>query len=416
MLKPFSILCHNTFFRFIFLRFIYRSRIVLCSLCVALSTLIIGCCGWNILEERISNGHSQEHNEPASATAQRIIHQSPPIDLHADSLLWNRDLLQESDVGHADIPRWQAANFDTQVFSIVTEVPFGTSDRIYFGGSDIFNIHCFWNCWPSKTYSSRLQRALLQIDKFDSFVASSQGKLTKITNKNEFIAHQKTLQNKTHSLGGILSIEGAQALDSNLENLNILASRGVRILGLVHLINNNFAASSSGGNTDTGLSPLGEKLIRAAENSNITLDLAHSSPKTIDEALLIAKKPFLVTHTGLKGVCPNVRNLSDTQAKAVVAKGGIIGIAFFKRAVCGNTVQDVAKSIVYATRLLGAQSVALGSDFDGSVSVPIRAPEIPVLADALLQQGLTEAEIAMIFSKNVTRFFEQNLPALEAHP
>jgi membrane dipeptidase len=384
-------------------------RPLFATLFVFTAALHTGCCKFNTLEERIRNRHTEPRDAQPSEAALKLVRENPPIDLHADSLLWSRNLLEESELGHADIPRWQKGNFGTQVFSTVSHAAFGTSQRVLLGGFDIFNIHCLWNCWPAKTLTSRLQRVLYQTQKFHNVAKESAGKLVPITTRHEFAAHNFN-RARTQAVGGILSVEGAQALDDNLANLDVLINEGVRILGLVHLVNNTFAASSSLGNTDTGLSSRGEELVRLAQKKGLLLDLAHSSPRTIDAVLAISPGPHFVTHTGLMGACPNARNLNDAQAKSIADNGGLIGIAFFKDAVCGEGIEHIAKSILHAREVVGIHAIALGSDFDGSVTVAVRANNIALLADALLGVGLTEKEIGLVLSGNAKQFFEKNLP------
>jgi microsomal dipeptidase-like Zn-dependent dipeptidase len=341
--------------------------------------------------------------------------------LHADSLLWNRNLLTESERGHADLPRWQNGNFALQVLSTVSEAPLSTSQKIYFGGADIFWVHCLWNCWPLATFSSRLERTLYQIQKFDDFRAKSNQRLVPIRTRTEFVSHMAT-HASTKAVGAILSVEGAHALENNLQNLPILAHRGVRILGLVHLTNNAFGASSSAGNPDTGLTPLGKELIVEATKLGILIDLAHASPRTLDEALVILKSlnaAPLITHTGIQnsensnpkntGACNNPRNIFPVHAKKIAEENGIIGIGFFESAVCGTSPDAIAQSISYAIRVVGEKHVALGSDFDGSVAVPVRANRIAILVDAMLKAGLSPSTIGRVLSQNAERYFHNSL-------
>ena len=77
---------------------------------------------------------------------------------------------------------------------------------------------------------------------------------------------------------------------------------------------------------------------------NMIIDIAHASPKIIDDILKITDRPIVSSHTGVKGTCNNVRNLSDEQLKAIAKSGGLISIAMFKQAVCGTDAEATAKS------------------------------------------------------------------------
>lgn len=140
------------------------------------------------------------------------------------------------------------------------------------------------------------------------------------------------------------------------------------------------------------------------------VDLAHASPQTIDEALAVATRPVVVSHTGVKGTCDSIRNLSDRQLLAVAHNGGLIGIGYWPEATCGNDAAAAARAVRYAANLVGADHVALGSDFDGSVQEPFDTSGLVQLTDALLAQGFTPGEIQDIMGGNALRFFLQNLP------
>ncbi len=140
------------------------------------------------------------------------------------------------------------------------------------------------------------------------------------------------------------------------------------------------------------------------------VDIAHASEKTIDDILQIATKPVVVSHTGVKGTCDNQRNLSDEQLQAIAKTGGIVGIGFWDTAICGEDAAAIAKAIRYAANLIGAEHIALGSDFDGSVKAPFDTSGEALITEALLQENFTEAEITEIMGGNIVRILSENLP------
>lgn len=140
------------------------------------------------------------------------------------------------------------------------------------------------------------------------------------------------------------------------------------------------------------------------------VDLAHASPATIDDVLTMAKRPVMVSHTGVRGTCANGRNLSDSQLKRIAAQGGLVGIGFWNTAVCGKDVASIARAIKYTVKLIGAEHVAYGSDFDGAVTTAIDATGLPRLTQALLDAGLSEAQIRRVAGENVRDFLLKNLP------
>jgi microsomal dipeptidase-like Zn-dependent dipeptidase len=140
------------------------------------------------------------------------------------------------------------------------------------------------------------------------------------------------------------------------------------------------------------------------------IDIAHASPKIIDDILSITNYPIISSHTGVKGTCNNVRNLSDKHLKAIANTGGIVGIAMFKQAVCGTDAAATAKAIKYAVDLIGVEHVALGSDFDGSVKTPFDITGLPLIVDELLKLKFNKDEISLIMGGNVKKFLLKNLP------
>jgi membrane dipeptidase len=123
-----------------------------------------------------------------------------------------------------------------------------------------------------------------------------------------------------------------------------------------------------------------------------------------------ARRPLIVSHGGLRGQCKNQRNLRDDQARRIAAGGGLIGIGYWSVAVCGDDAAAVARAIAYAVRLLGAEHVALGSDFDGAIGAPFDAAGLAQLTDALLAAGLDEETIRKVMGENELRFFAAALP------
>jgi membrane dipeptidase len=141
------------------------------------------------------------------------------------------------------------------------------------------------------------------------------------------------------------------------------------------------------------------------------VDLAHASSQTIDEVLQISQQPVLVSHTGVRGTCDNVRNLSDRQLQQIAKTGGLIGIGFWKTAVCGDTVGAIVKAIRYAVDQVGVEHVALGSDFDGAVRLPIGAAQMVQITAALKDGGFSDADIQQIMGLNSIRLMQKLLPA-----
>jgi microsomal dipeptidase-like Zn-dependent dipeptidase len=146
------------------------------------------------------------------------------------------------------------------------------------------------------------------------------------------------------------------------------------------------------------------------EARGMLIDVAQASADTLRDVTAMATKPVIVSHTGVKGVCNNNRNLSDDQLRAVAATGGVIGVGFWDVAACGTDARAIANEIRYTIGVVGAEHVALGSDFDGAVTEPFDSSGLALITEALLQQGVSEHEIRLIMGENVARVLSQVLP------
>jgi microsomal dipeptidase-like Zn-dependent dipeptidase len=208
---------------------------------------------------------------------------------------------------------------------------------------------------------------------------------------------------------GLLSIEGAHALDGKLENLDVLYRAGYRMMSPSHFFDNDIGGSSAGVRK-AGLTDKGREWVRQMEARHMIVDLAHASAGTIDDVLAIANRPVVVSHTGVKGTCNNNRNLSDEQIRAVAAKGGLIGIGYWDTATCGTDARAIVKAMRYVSDRVGVEHVALGSDFDGATTAPFDTTGLVEITDAMLEAGYSEQEIRAIMGENVMKFLKENLP------
>jgi microsomal dipeptidase-like Zn-dependent dipeptidase len=344
-----------------------------------------------------------------SEAATRLHREITIADLHSDVLLWPRDLLRRNRRGHTDVPRLIAGNVALQVFSAVTKVPKRLNYERNQGTSDQLTLLLMAQRWPPATWTSLSQRALYEAHKLRAAAARSGGRLVLAESREDlerFLARRAVDRGMT---AGVLSIEGLQALDGRLDLVDTLYAAGYRIMGLAHFFDNEVAGSAHGA-AQGGLTPLGRQVVQRIESLGILVDLAHASPRTVDDVLAIAKRPVLVTHTGVKGTCPGPRNLSDDQIRRIAATGGVIGIGYWDGAVCEIDPASIARAIRYASRIAGIDHVALGSDFDGATRTYFDASDLVLVTDALLSAGFREDEVRHIMGANVVRLLLAALP------
>jgi len=332
-------------------------------------------------------------------------------DLHADTLLWGRDLLMQGRSGHVDLPRMLLGNVGLQTFSVVTQVPAGLNYTRNAGdAADMITPLAIAQLWPLPTWGSTLERALYQAGELRGFAAGSNGQLQLIRSGADLRRLLTARAGGQPVTGALLALEGAQSLEGGLQNLDVLYAAGFRMLGLVHFFDNAVGGSVHG-ERQGGLSEFGRAVLRRAEQLGMLVDVAHASAALVDDVLALATRPVLSSHGGVRGTCDNRRNLSDAQVRTIAASGGVIGIGFWPRATCGDDVAAIVRALRYAVDLVGVDHVALGSDFDGAVQVPFDVSGLPLLTGALLEAGFTAAEIEKLMGGNVLRVLQAVLPA-----
>src|SRR5262249_3889422 len=177
-----------------------------------------------------------------------------------------------------------------------------------------------------------------------------------------FLERRKT---EREIVGGFLGIEGAHALSGDVSNLDRLSDAGFRMIGLAHFFDNEMAGSAHGVEK-YGLTDKGRELLKRMEEKKVFVDLAHASPKTIDDVLSMATRPVIISHTGVKGTCNNTRNLSDDQLRAIGRNGGIVGVGFWDTAVCGGGAAAGSKNHCFTGKTVWGDHVALGAGYHGA--------------------------------------------------
>jgi microsomal dipeptidase-like Zn-dependent dipeptidase len=330
-------------------------------------------------------------------------------DLHADTLCWDRDLYRRNSRGHLDLPRIADANLALQVLTVFTQIPRGQNIERNAGDSDVMPLLAVSARWPLRTFFRPAERALYLARRAHSLAAESGGALRIVVDGADLASVVEARRQGERVTGVVLGLEGGHALENGLADLDRMYNAGYRLIGFVHFFDNVFGGSAHGVQKG-GLSSEGRRLLHAMEARAMIVDLAHASPALIDATLREAERPVLVSHTGLKSVCPSNRNLDDDQVRAIAAKQGLIGIGFWAGATCGRDMAATVRSIVRATRLVGAAHVALGSDFDGAATMPFDVTALPRLTRALLEAGLSASDVRLIMGENIRRFFMRALP------
>ena len=333
----------------------------------------------------------------------RALHATLQIaDMHADTLLWQRSLLDRSTRGQVDLPRLIDGKYALQVFSSVTKTPKGQNYESNPANTDNITALTIADLQPVRTWGSLLERSLWHAQKLDHYAAGSDGRLRVIHTPAELDSLLADRAAGRKVVGGMLSIEGLQDLEGKLSNLEILYRAGFRMAGLAHFFDNDVAGSMHG-EKKGGLTPFGRQVMQRMEALGMVVDVAHSSHATIAEVLAMARRPVVASHGGVQATCKVNRNLTDGEIRGIARTGGVVGIGYWDAAICSTQPEAAAAAIAHVRDVVGIDHVGLGSDFDGAVTTGFDSSQLAAVTQALLDRGFSDGDIAKVMGGNVLR-------------
>jgi len=367
-----------------------------------------------------------------SPRARELHFRSIVVDTHDDTtqLLLDPkfDFSARHPVGNNDIPRMREGGFGAIFFSI----------------------------WIPGTVTGpeAVKRAEAQIDAVRATVARFPNDLALATTAEEVLrAHA------SGKIAALLGVEGGHMINSDLGVLRDFAAQGVRYMTLTHKVNDEWADSSTDKPAHNGLTDFGKQVVREMNRLGVIVDISHVSDKTFYDALAASEAPMIASHSSCRALCDAPRNMTDQMIKDLAARGGVIQINYHigflsqeyrdagkahpeygkeieaeadKR--CGDNegckiLQDeritrqyvadgklprvewtrIIDHIDHAVKLVGADHVGLGSDFDGA-NMPFGMEDsshLPQITDALLKKGYSESDIQKILGGNTLRVMQQ---------
>jgi membrane dipeptidase len=313
----------------------------------------------------------------------------------------------------------------------------------------------FFSIWipASVTGPEAVKRALDQIDAVRQQVIAHPKDLTLCTTAGEVM--------QAHGQGKIavlMGVEGGHMIAADLAILRTYAALGVRYMTLTHMLNDEWADSSTDKPVHNGLTDFGREVVREMNRQGMMVDISHVSDKTFYDALETSKAPLIASHSSCRAICKAPRNMTDDMIRALAGKGGVIQINYHtgflsqefndaasksedlktrgaevtKRcagdAGCETLEGDklvrqlvaegrlpkvsweaIIQHIDHAVKLVGADHVGLGSDFDGA-DMPFGmedASDLPKITQALLDRGYSESDIQKILGGNTLRLLQQ---------
>jgi membrane dipeptidase len=372
--------------------------------------------------------HAASGADAIADRARQIHFSSLVIDTHDDTtqrmLSPDFDLGARHPDGHVDIPRMRDGGLDALFLSIWVD---------------------------GRTQGpAAVQKALDQIDAVREAVRTHPDDLVLARTADEVRrAHAEK------RIAVLMGVEGGHMIGNDLRMVRVLGALGVRYLTLSHFYNDEWADSSTDKPVHNGLTDFGKDVVRELNRQGILVDISHVSDKTFADALEVSRAPLIASHSSVRAISDHVRNMSDEMITALAAKGGVIHINYEKSFLdqayktayekasggvvasldaiiktCGDDTECVARGMAagerrltesgtiphvswerivehidHVVKLVGADHVGLGSDFDGA-SMPEGMEDcskLPKITEALLRRGYSEDDIRKILGGNTLR-------------
>ncbi|MEO0501453.1 MAG: membrane dipeptidase, partial [Pseudomonadota bacterium] len=271
-----------------------------------------------------------------SEEAQALHDDLTVADLHADTLLWQRDPNARSTRGHVDLKRLQDGNVALQVFGSVTKTPRGQNYDANSGETDNITPLVIAQLQPPRTWGSLLQRSLYHAEELADAAARDPDGFRLVRTRRDLDAVLAARAAGETVVGAMLGVEGLHNLEGEVGNLDRLFDAGYRMGGLTHFFDNDLAGSMHGVEKG-GLTTKGRQAVRRMERMGMLVDVAHLSHLALAELIEFAEAPLISSHGGVQAVCDVNRNLTDAEIRGIAATGGVVGVGFWDGAVCAPT-------------------------------------------------------------------------------
>ena len=332
---------------------------------------------------------------------------------HLDGLMGGkkRSFFVESEEGHIDLPRARRGGFAGGFFAIFSPNP--SNEQLMKENLVITETGYEVRPFPALDPIFAQQWTISVAARLFRLEAESQGQVKVVRTIDEL---KHCLQEGVVAI--ILHFEGAEAIDPDLDALEVFYQAGLRSLGLVWSRPNAFGYGvpfkfPHTPDTGPGLTPAGRELVQACNRLGILLDLSHLNEQGFWDVAHLSEAPLVVTHSAAYALCPSTRNLTDHQLDAIKASAGIVGLNFevanLREDAHNNPYTPLAvmiRHIDYLVEHLGIDGVGFGSDFDGGITVAQELGDVaglPKLIAALREHGYDDGSLRKLTHENWLR-------------
>ena len=381
--------------------------------------------------------------QQANAQSYQKIHiKAIVVDTHNDILMLAADkgIVFDQDLTgktHGDLARMKKGGLDVQIFSVYTD---GSLKNSY-------------------AYANR------EMDSLDAVITRNPDKIVKIYNYAQLLDAVKQ-----HKIAALFGVEGGHMIENDLNKLGIFYNRGARYLTLTHNTAPSWATSAADETTlnpiigkglnaegKKGLTEFGKQVVQRMNELGMMIDVSHLGDQSFWDVIQLTNKPIIASHSSVYSLVPHRRNLKDNQIKAIAKNGGVIQVnfnpgfidssferketAFFKKHAAesdsltkagmeewymmdflykkyaeeSNGMRPVFSMLIdhieYIIKLVGADYVGLGSDFDGINITPQQLDDVtsyPLITKALKERGYSKKDITKILGGNLLRVLKVN--------
>ena len=321
-----------------------------------------------------------------------------------------RDFLGEMSGGHIDLARARRGGFAGGFFAVYVPNP----ERLI----DPNNMPDLREPYvpPAVEFVYSQGVALRMMADLFKLEAESQGQIQIVRSAADL---QRCIE--TGIFAAILHFEGAEAIDEDLNALEVFYRAGLRSLGIVwsrptifaHGVPIAFPASPDIG---PGLTDAGKRLVKRCNQLGIMIDLSHMNEAGFWDVAALSDAPLVATHSNVHAICPISRNLTDKQLDAIKASDGMVGLNFATGFLNEDGAWDsdrpldiMVRHLDYLVERLGETRVGLGSDYDGA-RVPDAVGDVsklPNLISALKDAGYNDALLRKLCHENWLRVLRQ---------
>lgn len=339
----------------------------------------------------LTTGSLPAQQDPHMAKALRVLSSTPLIDGHND-LPW---AIRQSEIAPHDV---EAAEHDLRA-----STPFHTDiERLRAGmvGGQFWSVYTPFG-------STEEGAAKVQLEQIDIALQV----IAKYPDVFELALDASDVQRifASGKIASMLGMEGGHAIENSLGALRAFYTMGVRYMTLTHNGTLDWADAANGEQLHGGLTAFGREVVREMNRMGMLVDLSHTAPSTMNDALDVATAPVIWSHASARGVRDHPRNVPDQVLRRLPVNGGIVMVTFVPSFVSERdeaTIADVADHIDHIAGLAGVDHVGIGSDFDGISSTPVGLEDVstfPALFAELSRRGWSEGDLAKLAGENLLR-------------